>query len=1003
MKLNKKKLLLNVLSLASLIAVVSSCGNRKPDGPDGDDDKDVALDKPNQTITLSSEFTKTAEDSTYFSAQLVREGGENPTYVTSKQTALLKAGESVHLYAFDIPKGFTTGVTVLDAARELSKDLVVSSDGTVTAPSVTQKTEFTLILFGVSADEKQVIKQDIDVTVVPTESFVSDGYLDLTGVTGEEKTKMAASVERYLYNKGLAPITYMNDESYSLYSERLSTPFLDSGNYIPGYGYGLLDYGSVTAPLAGEKTDKYKNYLHDQVDATYDEGNFNYLNSNSNSVSTFYSYVSQYYFSNLVNETSDGWEYQAQLSRKKAPEAVNPDANGASDTWKIYLRVGTNADDAVGGTKGLTYRTASQTFKAFDKRNIKLEDYLTTFKLLATQSVGWYRGAEQAGESTQNRQVKGFAEFYNDTKDATSLPSDEEFMKKVGVKIDPSDNSISITFNGKITPDYAEYQLNGLWCNPMCEEFVKQLGEGNVIKGAQAYGTSATIGGKSLTPLDTLLSVGPYYTATYESKKTIAFAKNEDWPIKKDDSGRDLFKLEGIHLNVNSALSTDPKELLNKFTRNETDTSNIPETEWDKYATDPRRKKNGAEQNYCYFVNTWDKAFYDQQFGGNWEVKPMLSNTNFFKGLEVGINRKDISEAFHKGPGFEIQEPVNKISPKSDKAYNDTDEHKAVMKEVFGNVFDDDQLANWKTNAAEYFQAAIKEELDAGHYKLGKKGAPTVVSMKLARLQGAETANKRLSMVAESWQDAFDLAVKSFVDKDGKTPWVAEDGSALITFKVEYEDIANSSNQQMQADILNNGVKAGRFDGQTVYFVSGNGLDSLNNFDKFKSNDSSGFTLNFGADTSIPSADVEYDGKYYSFDSLWGAANTTAFVDENGIQVSEFSANDLYVEPTYKDGKYTVELEISYLEKYISDIKVYVDTISATGVEAYKPLDAKVVDGKITLTFEGDAIIDGKWLGKDYVGANYLDFQFTYKKTVNGVESEGTYGGYWLLEKPSAN
>ena len=45
MKLNKKKLLLNVLSLASLIAVVSSCGNKKPDGPVGGDDSDVALDK----------------------------------------------------------------------------------------------------------------------------------------------------------------------------------------------------------------------------------------------------------------------------------------------------------------------------------------------------------------------------------------------------------------------------------------------------------------------------------------------------------------------------------------------------------------------------------------------------------------------------------------------------------------------------------------------------------------------------------------------------------------------------------------------------------------------------------------------------------------------------------------------------------------------------------------------------------------------------------------------
>ena len=1008
-KSKKNALVLASLCLISLGLTVTSCGKS---GGSGSGTTQTSIPTAKVALTdLSDEDLITSFDNSQFTAYLTR---TNPStsaeeYVTIKGRGLAESGETLGLYIYGVAEDSVMGATVYKVENGKyteTSDITITTDGTVTLPTVTSTKSYRIWII---ADlDGQKTGKTIDLDVVPSGSIAKDMYADFTGLGTDARTEMAGQIEKYLLNNGLAPITTMNYGGYQLYSSRLHTPFLDENKYIPGYGYGVLTYGWIDAPLAGEATEAYKMFLHDQVAVTSDTGNFNYLNSEQGTVNDFYSYISSSYFNQYVNEDASGSEYQKGLSRLDAPEAVNPDENGASDTWKVYLRVGAAQDGTNGETKGLSFRTGSakEKYKAFDKRDIRLEDYLTPFKLMATQSVGWYRGAEQAATTTANRQVKGFAEYYASSGEATSLPSDEEFSSKVGVSIDHTDNSITIQFNGKITPDYAEYQIDGLWSNPICEDFVKVVGNGDVIAGAKSMGISNSDSGD--TPLDTMLCVGPYYTMTYESKKTVAYAKNTEWPLCKDNYDRDLYQIAGVHLNLNSKVDQDPNAYIDAFEGNTTDISSIPESKWTQYATDPRKKKVEGNNLSSFFLNTWDQVFWNEWFGEKgteWEVKPIMANNNFYKALTLGIDRNAMADKYHYVADHVIQEPVNKISPKASAPYNSTDAHKQAILDAFGGLLDSTQYTNWKSNAADYFEAAILEELNAGHYTLGTETNPTVISIDIASVDGAATLNNRLQMVFESWAASFELAVQSHVDETGKNPWVGETGKSLIKFEPTSTKVPNDTN--LNQNIIYNGVKVGKYDGQAVFYVSGNGYDVLNNFDKYKSDDSSGFTLNFGGDTSTVTSDCYYNGKYWSFDSLWDAANVGTLLGKTGKVESEFIYD-------YNGAKFgqtenediVVQLPISYINNETAQVEI-------TGVKGYAfdPVTKKESyvecqyeedkeNGTIAMLFEQskNQVVDATKFGKQYAGYIYVEFVIEYNFTVNGKTQQRSISDNYLIK-----
>lgn len=946
----------------------------------------------------TQEEVKTAP-TTRLEAEVVQKtsDGSVSRFLTSKGEGVVTGGTQGVLNITGVPEGATVEVTSTDATA-IEKS---GNDYVFTAPEVTGETDITItVTVKMNQDgQEYVYSKDCFVKVVP-ESMFATGYQSYVNDTAEERDVTTAALEGYIMNNGLSPITFVDTGGFQLYNERVHSPSLDEGNYIPGYGFGVTTYGTIDAPLAGEQTEEFKMYYHSQLSASLDEGSFNDLRTNSGNPSYFSDNISMNYFGTYVNEDATGYEYGPGTSRLAAPEAVNPDENGNASTWKIYLRVGGDqADEAKGVTPGFNWRVNSSVpaIAAFDQKPIQLKDYLTPFKVLATQSVNWFRGTEMAGEDNPQQIIKGFAQFFNSTANATDLVSDEEFMNRVGVKIDETDNSLTIEFEQAFSPEFAEYYLNGVFANPMSEEFLRVLGNGNALEGTKLFGVNGTVGGTSVTPQDTRLSVGPYYTYYYESKKTVAFKKNETWPITKDPYGRDIYQIEGFHYNLNSRLDSDPNTTIEMWEQQQTDVSDIPTDYWDKYLTDPRKVSvTGSAYFPIYFANSWSDQTHSFIFPeSTWEVKQMLANNNFHKGLIVGIDRNAIADYYHQNPSYGIQEPANRSTPKASVAHNSSDAWKEAVKDSFGSSMDD--FSNWRGEAANYFELAIQEELEAGHYALGTGENPTVVELEFVT---TDDTDRRYcdSVIFANWEDAFELAVTTHFDEDGTNSWVDEQGRPRIVLDVGAEVVA-VSDPALQSKIISQGVQAGNYDGQTVYRVTGNGADTVGNLDKYITSNPGGFTLNYGPITSVASPDLFFDGKYWSFDGLQAAGSTGNFIDEYGTPVSL----PLSLEDATKnaDGSVSVVCSIP-MNQYVKDVQGLALLNLASGGDGStytNPGDiATTFDpttGKVTFTVPSTCIWDGAdYTGNaDYAGMALIDVQLyvTLSDGTHTVNKMSTY------------
>ena len=899
-------------------------GNTDPTPPGPGEDVDVpssgtfetVVDRPKQVLSLSEELVVHQATTKHFAPHLVTKVGEGEQakwqFVSNGGEALLTAGQEVHLQAYGVPEGWSLGCTVMDGMgfAEASQ-LQVGSDGKIIAPEVTEETEFLIYLYATAptADLEfngtkyaDSVRKSIRVTVIPKEKLAASKIYKYDGMTPEERTEAAAALERFALRHGITGVTLSSNGGFQLYNERISAPLLDANRYLPGYGFGLDLYGDVKKPLEKEKTEAYKMYWHEWTSVDSDTGNFNFLNSSEAIVADYYNRVTSSYWYTPLNEDNTKYEYAGCLSRDNAPIPLDLDpATGLATKWKVNLRVGADTDGPNGETKGLTYRTNSQipAIKAFDGRKVALEDYLTPLKLLATQSIGWFRGAEMAGEKTASRQIKGFTEWFNGSEKRTKMPTDEEFSSAVGASIDHSDNSITLQFNAGFSEDFGIYQLGGLWANPIPADFILALGKdpaadsSEFLKGASLYGTSP----EGMTPLDTLLSVGPYFTESYQNKVVSTFAKNEDWFLKKDPYGRDIYKIKGYHVKASSSIQQDQNALITAWENGEVDSTNIPDEYWDKYLTDPRRKKiEGTRQQKLTF-NTMDEALHNSLFGPGgmwhekfnstdsipaWDVKPIRSNRNFFYGLNLAVDRVAFSDKYHVVPSIDYIAPVGKVTPMTTELYNSSIAHKEAISDIYGEALTN--LEDTLTYAISYMETAIAEELEAGHYDLGTGEAPTIVNMVCGTIDDPYFLD-RIALIAQNWKETFNRAVQTHVDRDGQNHWVDKDGKPRIIFKLITEGVPEASSQD---ELITKGLWAGALDIQYAYLITGNSYDVLNGMNILKSTGLEGFELNFGADTSIPSRDVYYDGLYWSFDSLWQATQGGAFIDGNGKLLAQY-------------------------------------------------------------------------------------------------------------------
>lgn len=184
--------------------------------------------------------------------------------------------------------------------------------------------------------------------------------------------------------------------------------------------------------------------------------------------------------------------------------------------------------------------------------------------------------------------------------------------------------------------------------------------------------------------------------------------------------------------------------------------------------------------------------------------------------------------------------------------------------------------------------------------------------------------------------------------------------------------------------------------------VSGNSLNPLNFLEVLKSDNSSGFTLNWGADTNVVSEELYYDGCYWSFDSLWQAADTGAYLVDGKV-APLFTLNDTVLSADnfelHEDGSATATLSIDLTNAENATCEVtYVELFAAVGVneagtEAVYDADAVdfVVseDGKtLTITIPAELVL--KYQDVLVIDGECYNFSFDIYTTSNvvGIDAE---------------
>ena len=160
---------------------------------------------------------------------------------------------------------------------------------------------------------------------------------------------------------------------------------------------------------------------------------------------------------------------------------------------------------------------------------------------------------------------------------------------------------------------------------------------------------------------------------------------------------------------------------------------------------------------------------------------------------------------FHYAPDFDLFAPIDRVSPRSETNYNNTTDHATAISSTFGSRLSEntDVLNNWMSNAADYFDLAIQEELAAGHYSLGTATRPTTITFEMITTNSTYERDL-VAAITEDWEQAFALAVSSHREADGSNPWMSGDTPLIRLDVTTHEIAANSATQQ--DDMLTNGV-----------------------------------------------------------------------------------------------------------------------------------------------------------------------------------------------------
>lgn len=742
-------------------------------------------------------------------------------------------------------------------------------------------------------EAKSGISQSLSIEVVEA-SKPANGGKNFTSRSGAEALKNRAEIlgklEKYAVDSHLTGITLFEDGGYVKYSSRLEIP---ANQYITGYGFGILSEGNITADLPGEENPAYKRYYHSGQSSN--PGKINAMDDTGSQVSDLSSYITSSYWGMKMNEYKNGYEWYPILAKDKVngkdftrpipvPGEDGENALGLYRKWRVYVKTGAD---------GLKYRTNGMFKDEWDNKSVNIKDYEFPIKMLLTGACELARGATLAADMTYG--IKGAQSFYNRTKSRDIsqefIDNTWEAMKRdgeLGFSYNEEESYLEFELINDIDAFTAMYQLSSSLYSPIPQEFVTMLGGGEFKNGAKVYGEAKQgfeYGGSKVTvnPKDTTLSVGAYYLEEWNDKDDfITFKQNDTWFERVTYPER--HKIEGIKIKTYKGAQEDLDALYKAFYNDELDSCGVPtlhisEEKYGSKITKAKKetvtKQTKGESTFKLNVNSCTQDRWDELFGpngsicvtpdsGKYQCKPWMSNENFLNGLYWSINRQEFADKRGVQPSINYFSNAYLDDPENGHSYNETEAHKEAVKNYHNVDKDgnDDYGYNLDTAIA-CFTRAYNELRATGAINDGTPSNPEIIKIQI------------------NWMNPNDITeygtdIKKYFEDAFNNPAVCGNKVKLVV-----EQPSPSSDWQA---VYNDVMMKGQFD-LAFGSISGNTFDPLNFMEVLKSDNSSGFTLNWGVDTSVvdEKRPLVYQNERYSYDALWQVADHGGIVKDGKI------------------------------------------------------------------------------------------------------------------------
>ena len=732
------------------------------------------------------------------------------------------------------------------------------------------------------------IKKELDLNV--TDYPLANGNFDFSNKSSETKTAIIGALEKYGMDNHLTGLPLTDNSGYVKFSERVKLPVTE---YIPNYGYGLLEAGEIIADVEEDENPAYKRYYREAI--TYDPRSINSRDSFEDIVTSLENYITSAYWEKRLNSQKDGYEWRSVLAKDTVTyngqsmifdrpipiyngQEVKPGTDMSQDkvydTWRVYVKTG---DD------GLTYRYNGSTWStdsSFDNRPVALKDYEFSYRLLFTHM------RRKKDFNDKKYAIKGMDEYYRSLSSINGglSYSDEDELNvwnslkadgRLGIQTgtDPvNGNYIQLTLLKPVNRFTAMEVLSNKLFSPLPEEFIKTIGgsteNNSILRGAERYGLFNFNDRNSI--VDYVLSIGPFSLKRWERNQCIVFEKNSNW----NEPNR--FLIGGIMLKIVDA-SSDNSLVYNLFNAGLLDTCDIPNKYLKEALSQRHVFRKESNNTFMLSVNSCTEDRWNELFGVNgkientsshtrsWDVKPWMSNDSFLNGIFYSINRTKFAHDRGMEPSINYFSDSYMDYSETGTPYNNSQSHKDAIKGY--EIYDSNKKLTYgysKERAIQCFKIAVKQLVRENKIYFGSKDNPYIIDMYIWWMYQTDIKEYG-EEIASYIEDAFNdervcggkIALR--IRQDAATNW---------------------------RDIYSDHLMSGQFDLCAGRIVNDDVYDPIKTLEWLKGDNSSTWTINWGEDTSKVTTNkpLIYDGKLWSYDALWTAAHCGASV-QNGCLV----------------------------------------------------------------------------------------------------------------------